>query len=130
MSRDQLEQFALRIRSELEREREERNFFQVERDKLRSFWEITRQQLEESRAALRNQDRALEEAAEKHEQEIKQFKQKVKHLMFEHESHLSDLEVHILIKPEIDEAHPLAHQPRFRFLTSCKYVIHPEENLL
>lgn len=41
----------------------------------------------------RNQDRALEEAAEKHEQEIKQFKQKVKHLMFEHQSHLSDLQV-------------------------------------
>lgn len=53
MSRDQLEQFALRIRTELEREREERNFFQVERDKLRTFWEITRQELEESRASLR-----------------------------------------------------------------------------
>lgn len=29
MSRDQLEQFALRVRAELDREREERNFFQV-----------------------------------------------------------------------------------------------------
>ncbi|KAI5741200.1 hypothetical protein M8J76_011406 [Diaphorina citri] len=103
MSRDQLEQFALRIRTELEREREERNFFQVERDKLRTFWEITRQQLEESRASLRNQDRALEEAAEKHEQEIKQFKQKVKHLMFEHQSHLSDLQVDGLVGLKLAE---------------------------
>ncbi|KAL1459044.1 hypothetical protein WDU94_011056 [Cyamophila willieti] len=29
------------------------------------------------------------------------------------------------LKPELDEAHPLAHQPRFRLLASCK-IIHPE----
>lgn len=45
MTREQLEAFALRIKNELEREREERNFFQLERDKLRTFWEITRNQL-------------------------------------------------------------------------------------
>lgn len=53
MSREQLEAFSLRLREELDREREERNFFQLERDKLRTFWEITRQQLEENRAQLR-----------------------------------------------------------------------------
>lgn len=52
MSREQLEAFAMRLRDELEREREERNFFQLERDKLFSFWEITRQQLEENKAEL------------------------------------------------------------------------------
>lgn len=52
MSREQLEAFALRIRDELEREREERNFFQLERDKLFTFWEITRQQLEENKSQL------------------------------------------------------------------------------
>ena len=45
MTREQLENFALRLRNEMEREREERNFFQLERDKLRTFWEITRKQL-------------------------------------------------------------------------------------
>lgn len=53
MSREQLESFVLRIQQELEREREERNFFQLERDKIKTFWEITRQQLEENRACLR-----------------------------------------------------------------------------
>jgi hypothetical protein len=53
MTREQLEAFAHRLREEMEREREERNFFQLERDKLRTFWEITRQQLEENRAELR-----------------------------------------------------------------------------
>lgn len=45
MTRDQLEQFALKLKEEMEREREERNFFQLERDKIRTFWEITRGQL-------------------------------------------------------------------------------------
>lgn len=45
MSREQLEKFAHNLRNEMEREREERNFFQLERDKLRTFWEITRTQL-------------------------------------------------------------------------------------
>lgn len=45
MSREQLEKFAHNLRNEVEREREERNFFQIERDKLRTFWEITRNQL-------------------------------------------------------------------------------------
>lgn len=53
MTREQLEVFCLRIKEENEREREERNFFQMERDKLRTFWEITRNELEEARAKLR-----------------------------------------------------------------------------
>lgn len=53
MSHDQLQQFAFRLKEEIDREREERNFFQLERDKLQTFWEITRQQLEENRAELR-----------------------------------------------------------------------------
>lgn len=53
MTREQLEVFCHRIKEENEREREERNFFQLERDKIRTFWEITRNELEEARAKLR-----------------------------------------------------------------------------
>lgn len=53
MNREQLEIYSHKILEEMEREREERNFFQLERDKLRTFWEITRHQLEEARAATR-----------------------------------------------------------------------------
>lgn len=53
MNREQLELYAQKILKEMEREREERNFFQLERDKLRTFWEITRQQLTEAKAAVR-----------------------------------------------------------------------------
>lgn len=45
MTRDQLEKFAHNLKNEVEKEREERNYFQFERDQLRTFWEITKNQL-------------------------------------------------------------------------------------
>ncbi|XP_043270069.1 dynein regulatory complex subunit 4 isoform X2 [Venturia canescens] len=90
MNREQLEIYSHKILEELEREREERNFFQLERDKLRTFWEITRNELEEARAAIRNKDREKEELSEKHEAEVKLHKQNVKHLMYEHQTNLSE----------------------------------------
>ncbi len=44
----------LRLRDEIDKEREERSYFQLERDKIATFWEITKKQLEESKAELRN----------------------------------------------------------------------------
>lgn len=67
----QVEEHVNRIREELDREREERNYFQLERDKIHTFWEITRRQLEEKKAELRNKDREMEEAEERHQVEIK-----------------------------------------------------------
>ncbi|KDR18764.1 growth arrest-specific protein 8 [Zootermopsis nevadensis] len=97
MTREQLEAFAHRLQEEMEREREERNFFQLERDKLRTFWEITKQQLEESRAELRNKDREIEEAEERHQVEIKVYRQKVKHLQYEHQNNLSELKAESMV---------------------------------
>ncbi len=59
------------MREELDREREERNYFQLERDKVNTFWEITKRQLEEKKAELRNKDREMEDAEERHQIEIK-----------------------------------------------------------
>ena len=57
--------------SEMEREREERNYFQLERDKINTFWEITKRQHDESKAELRNKDREMEDMEERHQVEIK-----------------------------------------------------------
>lgn len=61
----------MRLREELDREREERNYFQLERDKIHTFWEITKRQLEERKSELRNKDREMEDAEERHQVEIK-----------------------------------------------------------
>ncbi|XP_063240318.1 dynein regulatory complex subunit 4 isoform X2 [Bacillus rossius redtenbacheri] len=91
MSREQLEVFAHRLREEIDREREERNFFELERDKIHTFWEITREQLDESRAELRNKDREIEESEEKHQAELETLKQKVKLLMYEQQNDIAEL---------------------------------------
>ncbi|XP_017889521.1 dynein regulatory complex subunit 4 [Ceratina calcarata] len=90
MNREQLEVYAHKILEEMEREREERNFFQLERDKIRTYWEITRHQLDEAQATVRNKEREKEELSEKHDAELKLYKQKVKHLMYEHQNDLSE----------------------------------------
>ncbi|KAK9509441.1 hypothetical protein O3M35_006757 [Rhynocoris fuscipes] len=103
MPREHLEKYTMRIKEELEREREERNFFQLERDKLRTFWEITRQQQEENKAELRNKDRALEEADERHQGEIKIFNEKIKHLMYEHQCHLTEVKAENMVSLKITQ---------------------------
>ncbi|OXB65088.1 hypothetical protein ASZ78_008371 [Callipepla squamata] len=93
MSKEQLQEHITRLRKELDREREERNYFQLERDKIHTFWEVTRRQLEEKKAELRHKDREMEEAEERHQVEIKVYKQKVKHLLYEHQENLTELKV-------------------------------------
>lgn len=68
---NKLEEHVVRLREEIDREREERNFFQLERDKVNSFWEISKRQLDETKATVRNKERELEDAEEKHQVEIK-----------------------------------------------------------
>ncbi|XP_072551159.1 dynein regulatory complex subunit 4 isoform X2 [Salminus brasiliensis] len=91
MSKEQLEDHIVRLREELDREREERNYFQLERDKIHTFWEITKRQLDEKKADLRNRDREMEEAEERHQVEIKVYKQKVKHLLYEQQNSIAEL---------------------------------------
>jgi len=91
MSEDQLREAIAHIRAELEHEREERNYFQLERDKINTFWEITKKELEDRKAELRNKDREMEELEERHQVEIKVYKQKVKHLLYEHQSNVAQL---------------------------------------
>lgn len=61
----------MRLREELDREREERNYFQLERDKIHSFWKITERQLEEVKAEQKNFDQDIEEDEGRHQVEIK-----------------------------------------------------------
>lgn len=91
MTKEQLEAYIERLRTELDREREERNYFQLERDKVNTFWEISKRQQEEKKAELRNKDREMEDAEERHQIEIKVYKQKVKHLLYEHQNNIAEL---------------------------------------
>jgi hypothetical protein len=53
MSRDQLLNHLTRLLDQLEKEREERNFFQLERDQIYGFWKVAKEEVEDTRARLR-----------------------------------------------------------------------------
>lgn len=79
------------LEKEKNKEEEYRNYMQLERDKINAFWEITKKELEDRKADGRNKDRELEEMEERHQVEIKVYKQKVKHLLYEHQNNITTL---------------------------------------
>ncbi|KAF7216608.1 transcript variant X2 [Nothobranchius furzeri] len=93
MSKDQLEEHIVRLREELDREREEKSFFQLERDKTQDFWEISKRKLQEAKAELRNRDRERDEAEERHQVEITVYKQKLKHVLSEQQNTISEMKM-------------------------------------
>lgn len=74
-------------------------------DKINAFWEITKKDLEDRKAELRNKDREMEEMEERHQVEIKVYKQKVKHLLYEHQNNLTlqKADVEYALKLQQDE---------------------------
>ncbi|XP_029904388.1 dynein regulatory complex subunit 4-like [Myripristis murdjan] len=114
MSKEQLEEHITRLREELDREREERNYFQLERDKIHIFWEITKRQFEENKSELRNRDREIEEAEERHQVEIKVYKQKMKHLLCEHQNTISELKAEGVISTKLLESEHAGLQSELR----------------
>uniref|UniRef100_H3CAM5 Dynein regulatory complex subunit 4 n=1 Tax=Tetraodon nigroviridis TaxID=99883 RepID=H3CAM5_TETNG len=93
MSKEQLEEHIVRLREELDREREEKSFFQLERDKIREFWEISKRSLEEAKAELRSRQREREEEEERHRVEISVFKQKLKNVLSEHQDAMTEVKM-------------------------------------
>ncbi|KAI5084781.1 hypothetical protein GOP47_0000950 [Adiantum capillus-veneris] len=71
------------------REEQERNFVQLERDKIASFLEIKKKELEQAKVELRIKDRNLEEMEERHQDEIKVYNQKMKHLLYEQHNNIA-----------------------------------------
>lgn len=77
----------------LESETEVRNLFQLERDKINAFWEISKRELEEIQAEVRNKERELEEQGERHQVELKVYKQKIRHLLYEQKITIDRLKI-------------------------------------
>ncbi|KAL7030279.1 hypothetical protein ACKWTF_006598 [Chironomus riparius] len=123
MSREQLEAFCIKLRNELEREREERNFFQIERDKLRTFWEITRKQYEDSQAIIRNKEREVELAQEEADLEIKNVMQQMKHLQYENQSRIGEMRAEMMTQLKLaQEDHAIQERELFNDKRELKKI--------
>jgi len=60
-----------KLETELERERLERDWSKSELDRVKSFWEITKRDLEDKKAELRNMENTVASTEERHQLEIK-----------------------------------------------------------
>lgn len=74
-----------RLHKSTKKEEHDFNEFQQQREKLNYFWIVEKKRLEDMRAKLRNKERELQDLEEKHQVEIKLYKQRLKHLLHEHQ---------------------------------------------
>ena len=59
------------LEADLERERLERHWSESELGRVKSFWEVTKRDMEDKKAELRNLENTVEGAEERHQLEIK-----------------------------------------------------------
>ncbi|KXS21885.1 hypothetical protein M427DRAFT_281219 [Gonapodya prolifera JEL478] len=92
MTREQMMEEIAQAKRDMEKEREERNFFQVEKDTLHRHLELALSDLDAARAAVEDKEREREEGEERWGEEVKLYKQKVKHLLYEYQTSLAHLQ--------------------------------------
>lgn len=78
-----------RLHKITKKEEHDFNEFQQQREKLNYFWIVEKKKLEDKRVELRNKDRELQDLEEKHQVEIKIYKQRLKHLLYEHQNEIT-----------------------------------------
>ena len=76
---------AAKLFSLTKKEEHDFNEFQLQREKLNYFWVVEKKKLDDIRAELRNKNREQEELEEKQQLEVKTYKQRLKHLLHEHQ---------------------------------------------
>ncbi|XP_023315481.1 growth arrest-specific protein 8 [Trichogramma pretiosum] len=97
MTKEQLEVYSAKLLEELEREREERNYFQLERDNIQTFWDITRQQLQESKSLNRVLKKEAHDFTKKFEDEALQSRKKFTHLVHTYQTEAATINVEHLV---------------------------------
>ncbi|EFC50469.1 hypothetical protein NAEGRDRAFT_88226 [Naegleria gruberi] len=81
------------LKAELEETKRNRNYYQLERDRINSFWDITKKEVENLKGEVRNMQREMEENEERHQVELKVYKQKVRHLLYEQKITIDRLKI-------------------------------------
>ena len=70
------------LEEQIRREEDLAGLYQDERQRVNYFWIVAKKELEDKQAEQRNKERELQDLSEKHQIEIKIYKQRVKHLLF------------------------------------------------
>merc|ERR1711998_73670 len=84
---------------------QKRNYYQLERDKIYTFWEISKREMDDVNAELRNKEREQEELAERHQVEIKMYKQRFRYLLYEHQNSITQLKTAGEVELKLQQDH-------------------------
>jgi len=76
----------------LQKAREERNYFQLERDKIKYFWDMTQKELTVKKSELLNKDQEMEAMEQRQQEEVTGYMQKVETIDFGHKIYTRKLE--------------------------------------
>ena len=91
LERQAVDDKLMELNRAIKKEQDDFNEFQQQREKLNYFWIVEKKNLEDKKSDLRNKVRELQDLEEKHNVEIKVYKQRVKHLLFEHQNETTQL---------------------------------------
>jgi len=97
--------FLKRLNDQFVGEQQKRNYYQLERDKIYTFWEITKREMDDVNAELRNKEREQEELAERHQVEIKMYKQRFRYLLYEHQNSITQLKTAGEVELKLQQDH-------------------------
>lgn len=105
MDLEMLQEVVPMLKQQLAKCRLDRNYVQLERDTIQTFYDITKNEVGEIERQILAKDREMEMMEENHRVEISVYLQKVKHLEYEHEDNLRGIETEgeKLAKEENDE---------------------------
>merc|ERR1711907_805231 len=97
--------FRTKLNEKFVQEQQRRNYLQLERDKIYTFWEITKKEMDDVNAELRNKEREQEELAERHQVEIKMYKQRFRYLLYEHQNSITQLKTAGQVELKLQQDH-------------------------
>jgi len=93
MDIEMLKEVVPMLHQQLEKCQADRNWTQLERDTVQTFYDVTRSEVKELEMSIAAKDRAMELMEDNHRVEVRVYVQKVKHLEYEHKNNLKAIDV-------------------------------------
>ncbi|KAL7693954.1 putative growth arrest-specific protein [Plasmopara halstedii] len=81
------------LKQQLGKAQVDRNYVQHERDMIESFYDITKQEIQDYENQIMEKDREMEIMEDNHRVEVRVYAQKVKHLDYEHKHNLKRVQI-------------------------------------
>jgi len=86
MDVEMLKEVTQMLRQQLEKAQLDRNYVQLERDTIQTFYDITKKEVHDLELGIMAKDREMELMEDNHRVEVRVYIQKVKHLEYEHKN--------------------------------------------